>query len=138
MGILSRICLYHRIAIDTDVTFTYRKTEYAIRITGVSIFPQGYAAVAPYITKLHGMHILVDIGNGTMNVITVPIDLRPRVSYLSKQGKNIYFCRADGAASFQGLLLGCRFSASLRDVHRTSAPLIPRSAIRQEPSQKKE
>ncbi len=56
---------------NTDVTFTYRKTEYAIRITGVSIFPQGYAAVAPYITKLHGVQMLVDIGNGTMNVMTL-------------------------------------------------------------------
>ena len=56
---------------NTDVTFTYRKKTYTVRIVGVSIFPQGYAAVAPYITKLHGVQMLVDIGNGTMNVMTL-------------------------------------------------------------------
>ena len=54
---------------NTDVTFTYRKKQYTIKIAGVSIFPQGYAAVAPYITKLKGVQMLVDIGNGTMNVM---------------------------------------------------------------------
>ena len=56
---------------NTDVTFTYRKKTYTVRIVGVSIFPQGYAAVAPYITKLKGVQMLVDIGNGTMNVMTL-------------------------------------------------------------------
>ena len=40
---------------NTDVSFKYRGVTYNIRIVGVSIFPQGYAAVAPFITKLKGV-----------------------------------------------------------------------------------
>ena len=56
------------LAKDKEVDFTYKKAEYHIRITGVSIYPQGYAAIAPFATKLTGINLIADIGNGTMNV----------------------------------------------------------------------
>ena len=54
---------------NEEVCFSYRKDEYKIRIVGVSIYPQGYAAIAPFATKLNGINLIADIGNGTMNVL---------------------------------------------------------------------
>ncbi len=54
---------------NEEVCFTYKKTDYKIRIVGVSVYPQGYAAIAPFATKLTGQNLIDDIGNGTMNVL---------------------------------------------------------------------
>ncbi|MEI3428426.1 MAG: ParM/StbA family protein [Christensenellales bacterium] len=54
---------------NEEVSFTYRKEDYKIRIVGISIYPQGYAAIAPFATKLNGINLIADIGNGTMNVL---------------------------------------------------------------------
>jgi len=35
----------------------------------VRVFPQGYAAVAPFKTNLRGVSVVADIGNGTMNTM---------------------------------------------------------------------
>lgn len=48
---------------NEEVCFSYRKDEYKIRIVGVSIYPQGYAAIAPFATKLNGINLIADIGN---------------------------------------------------------------------------
>jgi len=53
------------------VDFIYRGEEYRIRIVGVDVFPQGYSAVAEKIRDFDGVNMLVDIGNGTMNVIYI-------------------------------------------------------------------
>lgn len=54
---------------NEEVNFTYRKENYKIRIVGASIYPQGYAAIAPFATKLTDINLIADIGNGTMNVL---------------------------------------------------------------------
>lgn len=54
---------------NKEVSFTFHKQEYHFHIEGVSIYPQGYAAIAPYASKLTGVNIIADIGNGTMNVL---------------------------------------------------------------------
>ncbi len=52
-----------------DVRFTFNKKNYHIRITGVSIFPQGFAAIQDRTAIMRGMTVLCDIGNGTMNIL---------------------------------------------------------------------
>ena len=76
---------------NSDVTFTYRKKQYTIKIAGVSIFPQGYAAVAPYITKLKGVQMLVDIGNGTMNVMTL-VNGKPQFNKMFTEKFGTHLC----------------------------------------------
>jgi len=53
------------------VDFTFKGKEYHIHFVGADIFAQGYAAAFNRIGEFTGMNILCDIGNGTMNVMTV-------------------------------------------------------------------
>ncbi len=70
-----------------DVRFTFNKQNYHIRISGVNIFPQGFAAIQDRLSALKGMTVLCDIGNGTMNVLFLK-DGRPDPlkSYTEKFG----------------------------------------------------
>jgi len=52
-----------------DVRFTFNKQNYHIRISGINIFPQGFAAIQDTAAAMKGMTVLCDIGNGTMNVL---------------------------------------------------------------------
>ena len=52
-----------------EVSFTYKKIDYRIRIVGVSVYPQGYAAIAERKGQMKGVNMIADIGNGTMNVL---------------------------------------------------------------------
>ena len=52
-----------------EVSFTYRKVDYHIRIVGIKVYPQGYAAVAQMKSQMKGVCMVADIGNGTMNVL---------------------------------------------------------------------
>ena len=56
---------------DGDIHFTYRKVDYTIRICDVRVYPQGYAAIAPFTSELTGVNMIADIGNGTMNVLYI-------------------------------------------------------------------
>ena len=56
---------------DGDIHFTYRKVDYTIRISDVRVYPQGYAAIAPFASELKGVNLIADIGNGTMNVLYI-------------------------------------------------------------------
>ena len=56
---------------DGDIHFTYRKANYTIRICDVRVYPQGYAAIAPFASELTGVNMIADIGNGTMNVLYI-------------------------------------------------------------------
>ena len=53
------------------VTFVFRKVRYRIRIVGAKIYPQGYAAVAGFAGSMKGVNMVADIGNGTMNTLTI-------------------------------------------------------------------
>lgn len=54
-----------------EVSFTFRNTEYQIKIAGAEIYPQGFAAVAERLGDFKGVNMLCDIGNGTMNLLRV-------------------------------------------------------------------
>ena len=56
---------------NKEVSFTFRKVDYRIRIVGAAVYPQGYAAVAESAGAMEGMNMVADIGNGTMNVLYV-------------------------------------------------------------------
>ncbi len=76
---------------NAEVSFIYRKEEYHIRITGVSIYPQGYAAIAPFATKLNGINLIADIGNGTMNVLYM-INGKPQSGKMFTEKFGTYQC----------------------------------------------
>lgn len=44
---------------------------YSIRLRDVSVMPQGYSAVAMQLGRYHGLTWIVDIGNGTLDCITL-------------------------------------------------------------------
>ena len=54
-----------------EIAFTFKTREYRIRITGVDVFPQGFAAIVSHLSDFKGVNMLCDIGNGTMNVMTI-------------------------------------------------------------------
>ena len=72
---------------NEEVSFTFRKADYHIRILGARIYPQCYAAVAEYAPSMKGVNVIADIGNGTMNTLFI-IDGRPQLGrmYTEKFG----------------------------------------------------
>ena len=54
---------------NTHVDFKYKGQEYKVDFTGCTVMPQCYAAVAENLRDFQGMNLLVDIGNGTMNLM---------------------------------------------------------------------
>ena len=72
-----------------SVDFKYEDRLYSVRIIGCSVFPQGYAAVVPYLRDMTGLNMLADIGNGTVNIMKInnrkPITTQ---SYTEKMGVN--------------------------------------------------
>ena len=76
------------------VSLKYRKVNYLIEIVDCTVMPQGYAAVAENLKDFKGMNLLVDVGNGTMNVMYLnngrPIESK---SWTEKLGVNQCFIR---------------------------------------------
>ncbi len=54
-----------------EISFSYKQKEYRIRITGVDVFPQSFAAIVSHLADFKGVNMLCDIGNGNMNVMTI-------------------------------------------------------------------
>ena len=54
-----------------EIMFNVKGKEYRIRITGVDVLPQGFAAIVSHLSDFKGVNMLCDIGNGTMNVMTI-------------------------------------------------------------------
>ena len=54
-----------------EVKVRYGYADYSIRIVGVDVFPQGFAAIADRLQEFTGTTMLCDIGNGTMNIMTI-------------------------------------------------------------------
>ncbi len=76
---------------EEEVRFTFRKADYRIRIVGVSVYPQGYAAVAQQKSQMKGVNLVADIGNGTMNVLYI-IDRRPQTNRMYTEKFGTYQC----------------------------------------------
>ena len=76
---------------NEEVSFTFRKVDYHIRILGAKIYPQGYAAVAEYAPSMKGVNVVVDIGNGTMNTLFI-IDGRPQLGRMFTEKFGTHQC----------------------------------------------
>ena len=74
-----------------EVCFTYKKVDYRIRIVGVKVYPQGYAAVAQMKGQMKGICMVADIGNGTMNVLYL-INGKPQAGRMYTEKFGTYQC----------------------------------------------
>ena len=84
---------------NEEVAFTWQHKDYKIRIAGASIYPQGYAAVSQFATKMDGVNLVADIGNGTMNVLYV-INGRPQSEKMYTEKFGTHFCAVDIREAF--------------------------------------
>jgi plasmid segregation protein ParM len=78
---------------DAEPEFDYKGKHYHLHIDKVLIFPQGFAETLT-IGKLPGDNMILDIGNGTMNVAKV-VDGRPIESSLVTLDYGVSFCVRD-------------------------------------------
>ncbi|MBR0456807.1 MAG: ParM/StbA family protein [Firmicutes bacterium] len=81
-----------------ELSFSCNDVNYHIRITGCSIFPQGYPAIINHLDEFRGINMLADIGNGTMNIMYInnkqPMENR---CWTEKLGVNQCMIRAKNA-----------------------------------------
>lgn len=54
---------------NAHVDFRYRNEDYSVDIAGCTVMPQCYAAVAENLKEFTGMNMLLDLGNGTGNIM---------------------------------------------------------------------
>ena len=54
---------------NRHVDYKYAGKRYAVDIVDCTVMPQCYAAIAESLPDFKGMHMVADIGNGTMNVM---------------------------------------------------------------------
>lgn len=59
------------------ISFEYEMKKYQIRIEKVSLYPQGYAAIAPMLSSINGSCYIVDIGTGTTDILFIGSDKIP-------------------------------------------------------------
>ena len=76
---------------NEELSFNYKKQDYHIRIKGVRIYPQGYAAIAERAGSMKGLSIVADIGNGTMNTLYL-VDGRPQSGKMYTEKFGTYQC----------------------------------------------
>ena len=58
---------------NESVDFTFRNKDYHVEFAGADIYPQGFAAAFYRLQDFKGINMLVDIGNGTMNLSLIHI-----------------------------------------------------------------
>ncbi len=75
----------------SEVTFNFRNTEYRIKIVGVEIYPQGFAAVAERLSDFKGVNMICDIGNGTMNLLRI-LKKKPDAQKMFTEKYGTYQC----------------------------------------------
>lgn len=56
---------------SSEVHFRFCNESYHIRICDVAVYPQGYAGIVSSMPSYKGVHMLADIGNGTMNTLVM-------------------------------------------------------------------
>ena len=54
---------------NRHVDYKYAGKNYAVVIMDCTVMPQCYAAIVENLPDFKGMHMIADIGNGTMNVM---------------------------------------------------------------------
>src|SRR5574344_2045192 len=56
---------------NSEVDLKFCNESYHIRICDVAVYPQGYAGIVASMPSYKGVHMLADIGNGTMNTLVI-------------------------------------------------------------------
>lgn len=56
---------------NDHVDFIWRGIEYHVDIVGADVYAQGFSAIVPMLRQFKGVNMLCDIGNGTMNIMTI-------------------------------------------------------------------
>lgn len=54
-----------------EVEYVFCNEKYHIKICDVKVYPQGYAGIVSSLSDYKGVHMLADIGNGTMNTLVI-------------------------------------------------------------------
>ena len=75
----------------SEVAFTFRNTEYRIKIAGAEICPQGFAAIAERLGDFKGVNMLCDIGNGTMNLLRI-VNKKPNAQRMFTEKYGTHQC----------------------------------------------
>lgn len=83
---------------DKSIDLKYNDEDFHIDLIGCSIFPQAYPAVLNRLKDFVGINMLVDIGNGTMNILYMQ-DKKPveNKAWTEKLGVNQLVIRARNA-----------------------------------------
>ena len=111
-----------------EVSFTYKKVDYHLRIVGAKIYPQGYAAVAPNVAKMDGVNLICDIGNGTMNLLYI-VDGMPETSRMFTEKYGTYQCTLMVRERFLQKTQREIPDAIIEKVLRTSTADIPKADL---------
>ena len=98
-----------------DVKFSFDGTAYSIRIVGCDVFPQGFAAVADKLAEFKGTTMLCDIGNGTMNIMTISNMLSIREQLMRKFGTAIDDDVIDDALRYGTADIGEKYLTVIRE-----------------------
>lgn len=56
---------------EPHIDCEYNNIHYHLTIVGCFVYPQGYAAVTEYLHNMTGVNMVVDIGNGTANILQI-------------------------------------------------------------------
>ena len=56
---------------NKEADFSFRGESFHVEFVGADVFPQGFSAVADKLREFHGVNMLCDIGNGTMNIMYI-------------------------------------------------------------------
>ena len=113
---------------NKEVSFTFHKQEYHLQIEGVSIYPQGYAAIAPYASKLTGVNVIADIGNGTMNVLYM-VNGKPQSGKMFTEKFGTYQCTLAVREAFMQQTQRELNDHIIEEVLRTGKADIPKSDL---------
>ena len=113
---------------NEEVRFTYRKVDYHICIVGVKVYPQGYAAVAPFATKLKGLNLVADIGNGTMNVLYL-VNGKPQSGKMFTEKFGVHQCTLAVREAFMRRTQRELNDAIIDEVFRTGSANIRESDL---------
>ena len=71
-----REAFYRYLMRNEEVYFRFDDVDYHVRFDGCDLYPQGYPAILDLLGDFDGSNLLVDIGNGTMNLLYIE-DRRP-------------------------------------------------------------
>ena len=108
---------------NEEVSFTYKKVDYRIRVIGVKVYPQGYAAIAPFATKLKGLNLVADIGNGTMNVLYI-VNGKPQSGKMFTEKFGVHQCTLAVREAFMRQTRRELNGAIIEEVFRTGTASI--------------